>query len=242
MNPTIFLGARRPFTLNAWVTLSPRAQDALKLLAVLSMVADHANRTLNPQQLEFPGVILAVFGRLAFPLFSLLIAQNLAMRSTNPRSYLFPLLIAGLISQWPFQEAINPGSLNVMFTLLLGVGAVAIGDWFDARLFKGAGLFGIAFAALLGLSSDYPLFGSALIPLAVILLRSRNVLAWIPFLAVALLTNLFAANAYVALVLPLIVFAASRLEGQRWLNLPYFGYWFYPAHLFALLLLKVVLR
>ena len=242
MNPTIVLGAKRPIALNAWPTLSPRAQDALKLLAVLSMVADHANRSLNPQQLEFPGVILGVFGRLAFPLFSLLIAQNLVMRKTNPRSHLFPLLIAGLVSQWPFQEAINPGSLNVMFTLLLGVGAVAIGDWFDARLFQGAGLFGIAFAALLGLSSDYPLFGSALVPLAVILLRGRNALAWIPILAVALLTNLFATNAYIVLALPAIVVAASRPEGQRWLKLPYFGYWFYPAHLVALLLLKAVLR
>ncbi|UCQ29531.1 hypothetical protein DCF83_17815 (plasmid) [Edwardsiella tarda] len=51
----------------------PRQQDLLKLLALVSMVLDHANLVL---QLHSP--VLFLIGRLAFPLFGLLWGMNVA--------------------------------------------------------------------------------------------------------------------------------------------------------------------
>jgi TraX protein len=241
MNPTIsFWSQRQPIP--AMPALSARAQDALKLTAILSMVSDHVNRSLNPYPLEFPGLLLAWFGRLAFPLFCLLIAHNLTVRRVPWQRYVTPLLIAGLLSQWPFQELIATQMFNIMFTLLLGVLAHAANEVLDQKFFKGAGMFAVMFASFIGLSCDYPLFGYALIPLAVMLMRGQSLLAWIPFLAIAYLTNVLGGMPWVVLLVPVLVFAASRLEGGRFLRLPYFGYWFYPLQLMVILAVRAVLR
>ncbi len=249
-----------------WPELGVKAQESLKVLALISMIADHANRVLTPYPHAFPGVLLEWFGRLAFPLFCLLIAYNLAVRRVDWRRYLVPLLAAGLIAQVPFSLVINSHAWNVMFTLLLGVLAVAVNDWLDRTVFKGAGAFGVLLVCLLNLWCDYPLFGCALIPLGVQLIRSRHALWWLPFLALCLLTNLFITPAWIALMLPVIVFGAARafpsatepqqletdardLEREHRTisrssarRLPrWFAYTFYPAHLFALLALKSVL-
>jgi hypothetical protein len=226
--------------------LSPRAQDALKLAAMLAMLADHANRALNPNPHAFPGLLLDWQGRLAFPLFALLLAHNLAARGVSWHRYLVPLLASGFLAQVPFHAVINPNGWNVMFTLLLGVLSVALSDWLDRVLFSGAGAFGVIGLAPLNLLCDFPLFGFALVPLGVQLVRSRNALWWLPFLGLCLLTNLLAPPAWIALILPLIVLAAARAfppentVGNT--NLRFLprslGYAFYPLHLLALMALK----
>ena len=66
-------------------------------------------------------------------------------------------------------------------------------------------------------------------------------LAWLPFLAIAFFTNVLGGMPWVVLLVPPVVFVASRFEGERFLRLPYLGYWFYPLHLFVLLALRAVL-
>jgi hypothetical protein len=142
------------------------------------------------------------------------------VRRVDWRRYLAPLLAAGLLAQVPFSLVIHPHAWNVMFTLLLGVLAVAVNDWLDRTLFKGAGAFGVLLVCLLNLWCDYPLFGCALIPLGVQLIRSRHALWWLPFLALCLLTNLFVAPAWIALALPVIVFGAARVLPVALFNAP----------------------
>lgn len=226
--------------------LSPRAQDALKLVALASMLVDHANRALNPSPHAFPGALLEWSGRLAFPLFALLLAHNLVARGVSWWRYLVPLLASGLLAQVPFHAAVNPNSWNVMFTLLLGVFSVAVSDWLDRVLFRGAGAFGVILLAPLNLLCDFPLFGFALVPLGVQLVRARNAVWWLAFLGLCLLTNLFIPPAWIVLALPVIVFAVARrfplenaVHGANSRFLPRLvGYAFYPLHLLALMALK----
>src|SRR3990167_5173729 len=97
------------------------ALDLLKWLALLSMLIDHL-RHVWPQ-------LYAVYipGRLAFPLFCLAIAANLARpvageRGPIPLRYLGLLLGFALLSEWPYRLLVQtPQSLNVLPTLALGL-------------------------------------------------------------------------------------------------------------------------
>ena len=91
--------------------------DLLKWLALLSMSLDHL-RHVWPQLYA-----LYIPGRLAFPLFCLAIAANLARPSAQrqrpiPLRYLGLLLGFALLSEWPYRLlAPVPQSLNVLPTL-----------------------------------------------------------------------------------------------------------------------------
>ncbi|MHA6495024.1 TraX family protein [Pseudomonas borbori] len=102
------------------------ALDLLKWLALLSMLIDHL-RHVWPQ-------LYAVYipGRLAFPLFCLAIAANLARpvlarpttseRPSIPLRYLGLLLAFALLSEWPYRLLVQaPQSFNVLPTLALGL-------------------------------------------------------------------------------------------------------------------------
>lgn len=101
-----------------WLRLGSAQQTLLKVLAILLMLVDHANRLLWGSQ-----PWLFTLGRVAFPLFAFLIAYNLAIRGVPARRYALPLLLFGVISQGPAMLALSrdPFPLNIFFTLLLGV-------------------------------------------------------------------------------------------------------------------------
>ncbi len=217
----------------AYPTLSPLAQDTLRVIAILSMVMDHVNRVFLQNQIE----VFTWAGRLAFPLFALLMAHNLVDRGVPWKRYIVPLLITGFVAQLPFMAVINP-NLNVMFTLLLGVLCQPFSDWLERLMGKGSGLFAWILLSAVGLAMDFPLFGVWMIPLASIIMRRKTWLAWIPFLAFCLITNIFDVHAAITLSLPLIVLAVSKLEGVRF-NVPRVAWYaFYPIHLFILAVLK----
>ena len=98
------------------------ALDALKWLALLSMVLDH---------LRYVGLSLDwlyVPGRLAFPWFCLAMAVNLTRardeidRRPGPWRYLGWLLLFSLLSEIPYRLFIpDPDTLNVLPTLALGL-------------------------------------------------------------------------------------------------------------------------
>ena len=217
----------------AYPTLSPRSQDILRVIAIGSMVMDHINRVLLENHFE----VFTWAGRLAFPLFALLIAHNLIERRVNWKRYVVPLLIAGIAAQLQFAVVINP-NLNVMFTLLFGVLCQPFGDWLERLTGKGGGMFAWILLSAVGLAMDFPLFGVWMIPLASILVRRKDWLSWIPFLVFCQITNIFDVHAAITLALPLIVFAVAKLEGARF-NVPRLAWYaFYPVHLFILSVLK----
>ncbi|HSK68435.1 MAG TPA: TraX family protein [Candidatus Limnocylindria bacterium] len=92
----------------------------LKLVAVLTMMVDHAGVVF------FPGVLwLRVIGRIAFPLFAWGIAVG-AQKTRDWRLYALRLLLIGIVSQPFYMLALTHSwaELNIFATLLLGLLAV----------------------------------------------------------------------------------------------------------------------
>ena len=110
------------------IPLSLRASgSALKIIAILSMVADHCAYFLMEPDAPFYGVLRS-FGRIAFPVFAFLVAEGFA-HSRNRMRYFLILAFAGMVSEIPWLMLNGAdGTHNVMFTLALGVAALAVFD------------------------------------------------------------------------------------------------------------------
>lgn len=164
-------------TISFSVPLSLRLSgSALKILAVISMIADHCAYFL----LEHDNAMyepLRCFGRIAFPVFAFLVAEGFA-NSRNRMRYFLMLIGFGLVSELPWYLLNGAdGTHNVMFTLALGVVALAM---FDRLCEHGPIAFlsvMLAAAAAWWLGSDYDWRGIVMIVLFYIL-RYRTMIPW----------------------------------------------------------------
>lgn len=101
--------------------------SALKVIAVLSMLADHCAYYLMEHGTPAYDM-MRCFGRMAFPLFAFLIAEGFA-NTRNRLRYLLTILGFAVISELPWYLLNGAdGTHNVMFTLALGVVALAAFD------------------------------------------------------------------------------------------------------------------
>ena len=98
--------------------------SALKIIAVLSMVTDHcAYYFLDESSVAYE--VMRCFGRIAFPVFAFLVAEGFA-HTRNRMRYFLSLLLFAAISEVPWYLLNGAdGTHNVMFTLALGVAALA---------------------------------------------------------------------------------------------------------------------
>ena len=98
--------------------------SALKVIAVLSMVADHCAYYLMEHSM-FLYEVMRCFGRIAFPVFAFLIAEGF-QHTRNRMKYFLQLLGFAVISELPWYLLNGAdGTHNVLFTLALGVMALA---------------------------------------------------------------------------------------------------------------------
>ena len=104
--------------------LPPLSGSALKVIAVLSMVADHCAYYLMEHGTLFYEV-MRCFGRIAFPVFAFLIAEGFQY-TRNRMKYFLQLLGFAVISELPWYLLNGAdGTHNVLFTLALGVMTLA---------------------------------------------------------------------------------------------------------------------
>lgn len=98
--------------------------NALKIIAVLSMVTDHcAYYLLDESSVAYE--VMRCFGRIAFPVFAFLVAEGFS-HTRNRKRYFLSLLLFAVISEVPWYLLNGAdGTHNVMFTLALGVAASA---------------------------------------------------------------------------------------------------------------------
>ena len=122
--------------------------SALKIIAVLSMVADHcAYYLLDGNTWAYE--VMRCFGRIAFPVFAFLVAEGFA-HTRNRMRYFFSLMLFAVVSEVPWYLLNGAdGTHNVMFTLALGVAALAVFE----RLQK-HGALAIAAILLVALSAE----------------------------------------------------------------------------------------
>lgn len=128
--------------------------SVLKVIAVLSMVADHSAYYFLEENTVAYGV-MRCFGRIAFPVFALLVAEGY-VHTRNRMRYFLSLLSFAAISEVPWCLLNGAdGTHNVMFTLALGVAAMAAFDRLNEH--KNVSLILVLFTALFAglLGMDY---------------------------------------------------------------------------------------
>ena len=98
--------------------------SALKIIAVVSMVIDHcAYYLMDDNTMAYE--VMRCFGRIAFPVFAFLVAEGFA-HTRNRMRYFLSLLLFAAVSEVPWYLLNGAdGTHNVMFTLALGVLALA---------------------------------------------------------------------------------------------------------------------
>jgi hypothetical protein len=229
------------------------ALDALKWLAMLSMVLDHLRYigdSLDP---------LYIPGRLAFPWFCLAIAAHQARREPAaplPWRYLGWMLAFTLLSEWPYRLFVVPAeTLSVMPTLTLGLLvvnglrqrtalALALGTaalaaaawWADELMF---GLPGVLLPAVMWGVYKRPLAWQLLPGLLCLL---ANV--WLQLLDQSL-QGYWVAMAGIAACLLAPLLGMSLLRRRLAMHIQPLGRWgygFYPVHFLCLWALKGLIQ
>lgn len=221
--------------------MSPATQNALKWLAIATMLVDHVGALLLPEAFW-----LRVVGRVAWPLFALLVGVNLGARGVPAARYLPRLAVWAVPSQVAFL-LVGWSDLNIMVTLALGVIVWGVLRGEFPRWWLG----GLALAPW----TQYGVLGVLLVPLlAAAVMRRRWHLAGLGLLTVLLSQGSFfwgfAAALAVACAGAVLAIAAavgrelSRRHARTWLTVPrvprQLGYAFYPLHLLLLVGLRAV--
>ncbi|MGB8712398.1 MAG: TraX family protein [Onishia taeanensis] len=92
-------------------------------LALITMTVDHITRYLLPDSWD-AGWASSSIGRIAFPLFSAMVAWHGLFNTRSPLRYAKRILIIGLIAQLPYMTMPRDGfQLNICFTLAAGLAA-----------------------------------------------------------------------------------------------------------------------
>lgn len=216
--------------------------NALKLIAALAMLADHAGILLFPA-----ATWLRVVGRLAFPIFAFMIAEGCRYTRSRAR-YLGGILALGVACQVVYFVALRDTYLSILITFSLAIATTYTLQWAKERgtpLAWGAFVAAVVavWAANQLLTIDYGFFGcmtpvaaSAFMPRRGTALSPRaDALDRLPLhLAMMALPLIGLALSYggrqwfsLAALLPLALYSGKR---GKW-RMKWFFYIFYPAHL-----------
>lgn len=222
----------------------------LKAIAILSMLADHINKALiYPNLVSNSGFfatisdVFDILGRIAFPLFCFLLVEGY-FKTRSRKRYLLRLLIFGVLSEVPFDmfttaSFLNGNWNNVMFTLafvLMTIWSIDVLKGKMQKLPKSLWYFVslmiviLMCIAAMYLSLDYE-YHAILIGYFFYLFHDVPLLA-IPFTYASIYTEPWA----------LLGFGLTlTYNGRRGKQHKMLSYWFYPAHLLILGVLRMCL-
>ena len=205
----------------------------LKMIALFAMLCDHVGLVFFPQQIVFRMV-----GRISFPIFAYVLVEGF-WHTHDVKRYMARLGVMAFVSEIPFdlmasKKILELGHQNIFFTLLLGVVLLYM-------LTKTVNPFlqfvYVAFAMWIAnfLRMDYRFFG-ILIIFCFYYCRSNQRLKYIGITAISLLlkgwTGCFTALSLVPI---------SLHNGEQGRKCKWFFYIFYPAHLLAIVLIRLII-
>lgn len=236
----------------------------LKIIAVISMTIDHGYKAGIFETND----INIIIGRLAFPIFAFLTAYGVSI-THNISVYRNRLLLTALISIFPYtlytylikQQYFS--ELNILFTLFSSVYLI--------ESIKNKNILGIFISLSIGLFSDYSLIGVGLVlafyyiivnPNEFLNMFSNKVKPFIDFfflghrrmtiiiIIYAILSKIFygdiqlwSLNSFVLIILlqyfvpETIINVHSDIKNV----IKYFFYIYYPFHLFAIVIIKIII-
>jgi hypothetical protein len=172
----------------------------LKLIAIISMGIHHIFMVLwevFPPLLHIPMYIMR---GITFPIMAFFLTEGFS-HTSNIKRYMTRLLIFGLIAQIPYMLAFGLLTLNIIFTIILGLISLVLYDKFYIKAQK-HGLFVALFVVLLIVSS-FTVEGSFFGPLMIFLYyvikdeKKRRTFPLICWGIMLILTNLLARLAFV---------------------------------------------
>ncbi len=198
----------------------------LKMIAIISMLADHIGYIFFPQDMVFRAV-----GRIAFPIFCFLIIEGFH-HTRNHTNYLIRLCIFAIISEIPFDLAffgtlMDWGHQNVFLTLAFGLAAIfCLEEMNTKRIYVIP--FVLIFAASYLVHCDYGIGGVLLICMFYLTRETP----WMRFILTALILYIFYGSfeLYGLIAMVFITF----YNGKRGPQVKMLFYWFYPVHLLVL--------
>lgn len=202
--------------------------SALKVIALVSMLTDHSAYYLLEHETTLYEAMRS-FGRIAFPVFAFLIAEGFS-HTRNRLRYFLTLLGFAVASEVPWLLLNGAdGTHNVMFTLALGVGALAIFEKYHQRKFICFCMIALIaiFATCLG--TDYEWRGISLIVICY-MMREHRLLLLLFALSLMIYYGIVGAI-MAAIVLSLYDGTRGFIQGS---TAKYGFYAFYPVHLFLL--------
>jgi hypothetical protein len=136
------------------------ALEVLKVVALVTMVVDHANK----YALESAYPMMEHIGRLAFPLFAFVTAANLRWNTADPQRYFMRLAVWGVASQAIYTWATGRTDLNILLTLGIGVQLVLAVEALREHS-SVVGVLWLMVVLVATLSCDYRLTGPLLVML-----------------------------------------------------------------------------
>lgn len=198
----------------------------LKILACLLMFIDHLGAIifLNNDYLR-------IIGRLSFPIFAFMIVEGY-FHSKNIKKYFIRLGLFAIIPQIPYTIAFGPGTLNIFFTLFIGLLVIFLDDKIHNKFFRYLAIaLLVVFAQIIEV--DYGFYGVLLI-YAFKLFRNNFVALSITFLLLNLsVLKLYSFQYYSIFSLIFIRLYNGQL-GLKNLWVKYGFYLFYPLHILVI--------
>lgn len=104
----------------------------MQWIAMLSMLIDHIGHIFFPNDMTW-----RMIGRIAFPIYAYALVQG-HLHTSNRIRYVSRLFFIALLSQIPYQLAINPEGLNVVVTLCMAAGVLNILDRCSSNVLSAA--------------------------------------------------------------------------------------------------------
>ena len=217
----------------------------LKMIAMISMVFDHAGDMFFPEAM-WPRMI----GRLAMPLFSFSIAEGYT-HTRDKIKYLYRIGIFALISEIPFDLAfegkIGFSHQNIMLSFFLAVTALMsydriLGEEDPKRKHDGKTVLGVCVVAAFSvlsflLRADYTFFAVIAVFLFYVFRKKHPLIRagiGVAFLSLTRTIGYYCATGFS--FLPLAMYNGKKGKGLKWLF-----YLFYPGHLLLLAAIKHIL-
>lgn len=214
----------------------------LKIVAIVGMTFNHAGYIFYD---HLPFEVLCVFlavGGLTFPIMAFLLVEGYR-HTSSVRNYAARLGITALLAQIPYGLFLNVNG-NVLFTLLIGLAVLYLGDRLQTPAGKGVVY---VVGSLMSLTCDWGFIGVIMIILFKVLHGTRGEIV-IPVLLATISIGLPQVNslitersiAYLPFVLYPLVGCSSAIpllasyRGQRGRPMKYFFYAYYPLHILIL--------
>ncbi|HEY2491618.1 MAG TPA: TraX family protein [Paenibacillus sp.] len=206
----------------------------MQWIAMLTMLIDHIGYIFFPDDMTW-----RMIGRIAFPIYAYALVQG-HLHTSNRMQYVFRLFYIALLSQIPYQLALNSKGLNVVVTLFMAAGILNILDRCSSKVLSG-GIILLSCIAMDILPFDYGAYGLLLVLLfrylsGYMLVAGHFLLNFIYLFYLGWLLQILSILPTMIIVYgPELWSKLESLRARKWV-----WRFFYPLHLVILAIVKLL--